>query len=157
MAVNCQTRWRKDCEKRLKVGRFLAPFVACDRRFFLKGIESHNFITNCLNWQSCLCEWGADLTLLILRAKALQVPVGQQAKDRSFAAAFLQGRACHTVQSSRLCEVVREVIIVNADLTLHWGCCWYLGGSEAQCKQVLCRHLRKQKAMKPLLRKFERH
>ena len=34
-------------------------------------------------------EWGADLTRLILRAKALHVPVGQQAKDRSFAAAFL--------------------------------------------------------------------
>ena len=35
---------------------------------------------------------GLILTRLILRAKALQVPVGQQAKDRSFAAAFLQGK-----------------------------------------------------------------
>ena len=62
------------------------------------------------------------------------------------------------IQSPRQCEVVREVIIVNADLTVHWGC-WYLGGSEAQCKQVLCRHLRKQKEMKSqsVLRKFERH
>ena len=62
---------------------------------------------------------GLILTRLILRAKALQVPVGQQAKDRSFAAAFLQGKLAILYKGSRLCEVVREVIIVNADLTLH--------------------------------------